>query len=101
MKLLKRIAAAMLAVAAVWFGVQARRHEKKQTKAAQKARELEETKGEHTRAARGAREEARAHAHDAEAALSRGRARIERLEDRSDPDFADRVRALNRRLRHG
>lgn len=101
MKWIKRIAAALAALAALWFGLQYRKHDRKVSENLERAKALESQKVQHVAEAQEARKEAVKHEQAADEALRRGRDAIWKVEARSDSDFADRVARLNRRLRGG
>lgn len=98
-KIMKRIAAGLAALAALWFALQAGRHRGKQAERAREVRRLEAEKGKHVAEAKIARERQKAARHAAHTALANGRANIAKVKEKADAPFADRVDRLARSLR--
>jgi len=97
----KRAIGALLALAALFFALQTGRHRKKQEKRVERARELGQDKTASVEQAKAAQEDAKAAKAAANASLAAGRAKIEKLKDTTDADFASRVERLADRLKGG
>jgi len=97
----KRAIGALLALAALVLAIRTGRHKRRQTEREQEAARLERDKSASVERARAAQQEAKAAKYAANASLAAGRAKIEKLKDRTDADFAARVDRLADRLRNG
>jgi len=97
----KRAIGALLALAALVLAIRTGRHKRRQTEREQEAARLERDKSASVARARAAQHEAKAAKHAANASLAAGRAKIEKLKDRTDANFAARVERLSDRLRNG
>jgi len=96
---LVRIVGALAALAALWYGLQAARHHARRAHRLDRAEALAREKAASTGQAAIEADLAKAELHQANAALARGRAAIQKLKDTDNEALAARVRAYNDGLR--
>jgi flagellar biosynthesis/type III secretory pathway M-ring protein FliF/YscJ len=99
MNWLKTIGAFFIALVGLFFAYRHVKHRRKQNQSEQKAAELETRKVQEVAEAEKARKEAREHRNKANAALDNAQKRVDKLKENGHESLANRVDAVNQRLR--